>query len=350
MRYNRRLILLLCIVTLLLVIHLFIHAVQKYRAGVPLNDGRICNSNFGVTQEEDLHKIESYSLQSAQPLLKNHDFFPDSSNHSNKKFDFPTLVTAASANHFSELLELVENVNTILRVQYLKMDLIIFDLGFTERQKIKLRQNCNCRLERFPLENYPHHVSILHGYAWKPLVIQTVRKKYPFVMWMDASVRFTTNNITWLFDLVRNVGVMALGGDVPIASRTSLQTFSFLGEEPCLFKDKNEFEATFIVIYPSLLVEEYFMKPWVSCALIEGCMVPSSWFQLLHCDNGKLYHNCHRFDQSVLSILLYRLYHQNLSQHYMHHTFFQICKGGEEQWFLPNFMNKLLIKFHRYCY
>ncbi|KAL3884485.1 hypothetical protein ACJMK2_024623 [Sinanodonta woodiana] len=226
------------------------------------------------------------------------------------------------------------------------MDLIVFDLGFTEKQKIKLRQNCNCRLERFPFENYPQHVSILHGYAWKPLVIQTVRKKYPFVMWMDASVRFTTNNITWLFNHVRNVGVMALGGSVPIASRTSRQTFTFLNEEPCLFKDKNEFEATYIVIFPSPLVEEYFIKPWVSCALLEGCMVPSSWSHLLHCDNGNLYHNCHRFDQSILSILLYRLYHQTVSQHYMPHTFFQICKGGEEQWFLPNFMNKLLIKFH----
>ena len=154
-------------------------------------------------------------------------------------------------------------------------------------------------------------------------------------------MRLKTTNLTWLFEKIKQQGVMAGEGAMSIAARTKESTFKFLREPPCLFR-RSEFEGTFIAVYQTPFVQKYFMQPWVSCALSKGCMVIDN-FPLLHLKCGdvdRYYHECHRFDQSVLSILLHRLYHANIENHMMkRHTFYQYCNQGEEWRILPEFIN-----------
>lgn len=184
-------------------------------------------------------------------------------------------------------------------------------------------------------------------------MLQLVAKDHPFVVWMDASVRFITTDLDSQFERARNLGVMAAVGFAPIAMRTHPKTFHFLGEQPCTYKTTDEFEATFIFVYGNKFVSEFFLKPWVSCALSFGCIVPDyNTKKYFDCDRGKekVYFDCHRFDQSVLSILLYRLYHESIQHHRMKHTFFRFCKGADEQWYLPQFINELVIKYQEVCF
>ena len=171
------------------------------------------------------------------------------------------------------------------------------------------------------------------------------------MIWMDSSIRFENSHLDWAFKHAQSLGVSASVGFAPIASRTQKTTFQFLKESPCLYRETNEFEATFVIVYATDFVMQYFMLPWVSCALTNGCLVPKvSPEKYLDCYRDEFYFSCHRFDQSVLSILMTRLFHRNHDAHVMSHTFFKICKGGYDLSFLPDFMNKIITSFMRSCF
>ena len=178
------------------------------------------------------------------------------------------------------------------------------------------------------------------------LLFQLALKKHRFVLWMDSSIRFKTEDLDWVFKWAQRLGVLAPGGFAPTAARTLKTTFDILQEPPCLYRATNEFEATFIIIYATDFVMQYFMIPWVSCALTNDCLVPkNSPGKYLGCNHDEYYHSCHRFDQSILSILMTRLFHDNLKSHAMAHTFFQICKFGDEVPFLPDFLNNVILHY-----
>ena len=90
-----------------------------------------------------------------------------------------------------------------------------------------------------------------------------------------------------------------------------------LETNPWLYKDKAMFGAAIIVIPATPYVVHFIMRPWISCALKLGCMVPAERAEeLRHCrDFGPIYFRCHRFDQSVLSILIHVVYREEALKH-----------------------------------
>jgi len=134
---------------------------------------------------------------------------------------------------------------------------------------------------------------------------------------MDASIRFLTTDLEPMFSKARSSGVVLTECGGSIAMRTHPSTFQHLDELPCTFKDTHEFQGTFILLYLTPFVREHFLKPLVACALTPGCMVPvHNHKQYVACGKyGQVYHDCHRFDQSVIGILTYRLYNDKLNEH-----------------------------------
>ena len=104
-----------------------------------------------------------------------------------------------------------------------------------------------------------------------------------------------------------------------IAEQTDEQTFQVLNEPPCLYDRLVMVAAGFIAIYAKDDVVEGVMNPWTKCALVEECMFTTkSMREVLKChidDNVVVRHSCHRYDQSVLNILVKRLYHQEMEKH-----------------------------------
>ena len=146
---------------------------------------------------------------------------------------------------------------------------------------------------------------------------QLVAKDHPFVVWMDASVRYTTTDLRPLFDQSKQLGVMAIDGGGNVAMRGHENMFELLREPPCAFRNVPEIQATFIIIYGNMFIEKYFLKPWISCALTIGCMLPDivPLNYLLCGKHGAVYHDCHRYDQSMLDILMYRLFFKEIQKH-----------------------------------
>ena len=87
--------------------------------------------------------------------------------------------------------------------------LFIFDLGLTDDQVKKIQQNEFVNLRKFPFESYPDffnkrlesHNYKLGGFAWKPAIIDILKKKeIENIIWLDSACNF--NSKIFLFKLL----------------------------------------------------------------------------------------------------------------------------------------------------
>ncbi|KAK3577677.1 hypothetical protein CHS0354_034154 [Potamilus streckersoni] len=260
----------------------------------------------------------------------------------------PVIVSGASSNHFAEALFMIQHVKSTLYPKFGPMKMIFFDLGCTSSQRERIRQECACDVRIFPYEQFPKYVSRVDAYAWKPIAIQMILKDYGSVMWMDCSIRFVADlNRVFTRALKEGIQIHSSLNGTTTAIHTDISTFQALGELPCTFRDTGEMYATWMVVHATEFVEEYIMKPWVSCALIPGCMVVNRGVS--SCGNDKYYHQCHRFDQSVLSIILHRLYRGSLEKIHVGDAVWIKCGGYSSLWILPHFINEVLFEKTRSC-
>ncbi|KAK3585682.1 hypothetical protein CHS0354_020248 [Potamilus streckersoni] len=298
-----------------------------------VNDSLLCweDSKFRETFEENCHFIQTYPTGDSGPYLKEIGLSRDFVDFPN--FRIPVLVTAASSNHFLEVQALMRNLHSVVFPKYKNLKFIFYDIGLKENEKEMVKKHCRCEYRSFPFEKYPEHVKILKGYTFKPLITQTVLNEYGFVMWMDASVRFRTGELDSLFEMATKDGVKIIPGDLGVGYRTDPVTFKFLREDPCLFADKKEIQATFFMLYRTRFTIETIMRPWVSCALTSGCMYFPGSQSRISCANQNGLGFCHRFDQSVLSIILWRLYHADFGRVYIPETFFHIQRNHIARYF-----------------
>jgi len=125
-----------------------------------------------------------------------------------------------------------------------------------------------------------------------------------------------------LFELGRRQQVTATDHDGSIARRTLPNTFTYFNHDPCTFILLPEIQATFIMFYVDEFVRSRILRPWVGCALTPGCMQPApNPSPYIDCFNhGEVFGDCHRFDQSILNILLYTNFGFNVFKRQLNST------------------------------
>ena len=144
-----------------------------------------------------------------------------------------------------------------------------------------------------------------------------VINEHPFVVWMDTSIRYTASDFSSIITRAKLEGVLAHRTSKMLLRDTTNSTFKMLKTNPWLYKDKAVFGGAFIVIQATPYVVQYILRPWISCALKLGCMMPAEESEKFRqCDNSDaMYFRCHRFDQSVLSILIHMVYREEEKEH-----------------------------------
>ena len=224
------------------------------------------------------------------------------------------VVTAVSANHYGESQGLIKDIHQKLLYLYPEIKLIVYDLGLTKPQLLAMHTYCKCEVRTFEFDQYPDHVNYLKGYTWKPIIIQLMLREYSFIIWNDASVRYNGKQygLEKVFKNTRKHGLQIMGGGMSsITSRTSENTFKVLKEDPCIFSNYVEVQATWMFFQRNALILNAVMRPWVACALHYGCMDFQNSSSLLNCTNESIVpHSCHRFDQSTIGIILTRLFNK----------------------------------------
>lgn len=139
--------------------------------------------------------------------------------------------------------------------------------------------------------------------------------EFGFVWWVDASVKFTMWNISRAIKHTKQNGVLFFVSTDSIAnasmtSHTDVRTFKYLNEDICKFRQLGEVWATTVMFYYNQ-ISRAIVQAWVSCALNRDCIAPPGTENMLTCHPGvREDGHCHRFDQSVLSILIRRLFHE----------------------------------------
>ena len=163
------------------------------------------------------------------------------------------------------------------------------------------------------------------------IALQMVLKTRRFVMWMDASIQFKKSDLDRLFIQAKQQGVMMWHNVWSLPAHIHQDTFNFLQETPCLYKGFTEYHAGLILFHSGHeTVKNYILDPWVKCALIEDCLKTKHDEEtILKCPNHKEFHACHRFDQAVLSLLIFRLFHDSYKDHNIASSYFRICYGSK---------------------
>ena len=274
-------------------------------------DNIICGK-FPESFQENLDVVMNYPFNISEEFLKKLHLDTDGIQKLSEKTaesSVPVLAMASSANHFSEAQTLIKDIHQKVMPKFKNIKLVFYDIGLKPSQQKLLKKHCRCEVRTFSFDEYPDHVRKLLGYTWKPIIIQSLLQEFDFVMWMDASVRFHGTALKPLFSEASQTGVKVVPGGGSIAIRTHSNTFKALKEQPCMFHWP-ELEATWMLVKRTKFTLQGVMKPWVSCALQYECMAQPRPNAMLTCPWGrnKKFGSCHRFDQSVLGIILTRLF------------------------------------------
>lgn len=132
-------------------------------------------------------------------------------------------------------------------------------------------------------------------------------------LWMDASVRFRTADITPILEQARHLGVFVARTQFMMPMHVHPAMLSYFQVQPCLLAPFYETAGGFIVLHNDSFVQLAILDPWVACAFSPRCICPSEkgtdCNSLFSCTmRNDPYFRCHRFDQSALGIILASLF------------------------------------------
>mmetsp|Transcript_19517 Transcript_19517/g.54359 ORF Transcript_19517/g.54359 Transcript_19517/m.54359 type:complete len:554 (-) Transcript_19517:99-1760(-) len=114
------------------------------------------------------------------------------------------ILCAASSNHYLSLTQLLSSISTVIEIaasnfpKY-RFHVVIYDLGLSLAQHNILAASCStasqqwpsCELRTFDFDEHPLHVALERDcLAWKPLIISSVLRDFPAVLYLDAGCIF----------------------------------------------------------------------------------------------------------------------------------------------------------------
>ena len=125
-----------------------------------------------ITKKNKLTNINSFNVQSYNLRRLDGSFHVGT----------PVILTYASRTFYSRLENLVGSLNQWAP----NFPIMVVDMGLSAEQKKKLLQVKRLHFYNFDFGTYPDHVSDLHTFAWKPIIIAELLLEYKTVIVQDA--------------------------------------------------------------------------------------------------------------------------------------------------------------------
>ncbi|RUS77867.1 hypothetical protein EGW08_014380 [Elysia chlorotica] len=259
-------------------------------------------------------------------------------------------LSAASDNHYVEAQALLHSLHTKVFPHFSDFAFLFYDLGLSPQKRKTFQKYCRCQILDYDRSWFPEFASDLEKFAWKPFLIKAHAHQARVVVWMDASIRFFDNPAglkTLLTEEIEKFGVM-VGHSVPDnCFSTCRATYHKFGDEPCAYLGLPIFQASVLVFRNDPFVQRAVLEPWAACAFDESCIAPvavecARWCgpavenYLAYRDGrgGFKYGLCHHFDQSVISLILHKLYLEFSPElRIVRQQTAVICRGDEYEYF-----------------
>lgn len=231
-------------------------------------------------------------------------------------FDLVVAVTGVSSNHFEEFKVNIQQFPK----HFPGKKVIFYDLGLDDAQANHVRSLHFVTFRKFSFDSYPPHVRNLHNYAWKTLIFQEILADYDGIMWFDSSIKFRGNQTHVIMErLARQKSgfmfyIATSGHSIVTATHLKMMEY-FPMEKPAAIKDMLQGGA--VVAINTAEVQNYIMKWLVVCGFKRDCIAPDG--SRIWCNFNYLpetYGGCHRFDQSLLNILVSNAYNHDEERYY----------------------------------
>lgn len=275
-----------------------------------------CCSNFGGSMLDNLYILETYEKGDAGPYLMR--LGPESytvpfkgTQSPMELMDIPPIVTAVKSADFYHVQSLIKQWKEEIKPAFKNAIFIIYDIGLYAKELELIKAHCNCDVRTFRTSAFPAHVSDFSNFAYRPIIIQTIIEEYGSILWMNPNMVFTgasdLNQLKYrgdkdffLWQPTEFHGTIAY---------TSPKMFEYLKESRCCYADSGLVDSGTMVFYRTNTSWMAIMKPWLKCALNNGCIAPpkarySGCFEI----RAPKTTGCHRYDQSAISIIMDRAY------------------------------------------
>ena len=231
------------------------------------------------------------------------------------------LVSGCSSNHFTETQAQIKNLHTNIFPAMPNIKYVLYDLGLTPEERRDLEMYGNATVLDFPFNEVPGFFKNLRCFSWKVFVIAAHLQQAEVLIWGDSSARFKgTARLKELIDRTKTRGVQqkCSVGQVPTPLHTDPTMFEMWGDSPCAHRPYRMCQGNFGVYHNEPFVHRAIMTPWLACAAKEDCMCKDNaldsnvqecrWPK--HVNNSMWIGTCHRFDQSMISIILAKLFRE----------------------------------------
>ncbi|MFH4978761.1 hypothetical protein AB6A40_005470 [Gnathostoma spinigerum] len=263
----------------------------------------------------------------------------------NRRIDSkPIIVTASSSDHWEESLAHIESVLDL----WPESKVIFYDLGLTSQEEEEAKLMFKVEYRKFNFEPYPSHVRDLTVYSWKPLAIAEVLKEEEAIWWMDSSIQVKEAKIpsveqlmncrsrrdsamkTKVFDIeqwkteeFRNGKAVNRHKNVTDCKKSSYLLFGRSGHSilaathPGMYKyittdlatperqSLEMYDANIMFIVRTKETMDSIMKWMVLCATERECISPNGAQLICSFSEDRIsYAGCHRYDQSLVNLLL----------------------------------------------
>ncbi|MGA8260697.1 MAG: glycosyltransferase family 10 [Arenicellales bacterium] len=205
---------------------------------------------------------------------------------------FMVFVTAVSPRYFPALKNLVGSIH------YWAPDrrVVVYNLGLEIAQLAEIDRWRNTTVVReFLPGDAPPHVRVLHTYAWKPVAIGHAIGHHDAILWIDAGSDLRSPPDAMLHYLETDGHFFVQGQDLDMTLMSHDGCYEALGATKSEFKDLQHFAGNLQGYVRDGRAHRRVLRPLVEHALEQECIAPA----------GSNLSN-HRFDQTLLSILIYR--------------------------------------------
>ena len=255
--------------------------------------------------------------------------------HEKKDHLLPQPVTAFSNNHYSEHMKQIESAYKIFGANpsknFTAKPIIVYDLGMDPYQIEYVKNNKMLIYRTLDFSKYPEHVELLTTYSWKTIIWAEMLKEFPAIVWFDTSIHFTARDRITVRKMIQKYVINRKTSFLyyvhPAGHSISWATNSdMFGYIPAVIRNMNEAsnvtmpQANGVMMWNTQEFKHGVMKWGLLCALTKHCIAPpGAWLAPAKlnkfCPKGretkKQNHVCHRYDQSLFSILLRNHYQYN---------------------------------------
>ncbi len=232
------------------------------------------------------------------------------------------IVNAMSSNHYPQSLNFIGSAQ--LNMPGTKI--IVYDIGLNAEQVSELRTMCNVEVRYFNFSTYPEFMQPLKHFGWKPLIVKEVSLEHEIVVWADTSIRFKTSLKYHIFPYFLATNMTYIGiphrSSANIVQFTHSQTVSYFNLTREMLTDFPQIQATFAIFWMKGEATTRIVNEWAKCATCEECIAPrgavlGSGIDCLHKSKGAKgteFVGCHRFDQSALGMIVYKIFGKGLAK------------------------------------